>query len=750
MIVTYRLPAILVGLTLSACSIDDGPSLDPLVSNGQDGGYAAPANGPVLSPGPANEQKPAPLISKGNVQYDAPPSAAATLPAAPKSPEDELYDFSGMEPGDTTSDVDGLTLNFVDMDIKEIAKSILGDHLRLNYTIDPNLSTRLTLRTSEPLASDSVLVAFEQALAANGIALVRQGDVFNVQAAEGVKNAPLANNARLPGFATEIVQLHHVAPGEIAKILTEYGGTARISIADETRGLILITGSAPDRQQLEALIGAFDVDELSGMSFGLFPVGAASPRILIGELNAILKSDGLGSGGILKFIPIDRLQSILAIASDSSDIDQVQLWLTRLDRGISTTEPQLYVHYVEHGEAKQVARTLSAVFGITTDDNDSTYDNNGEVAPGYRPTLIGAKDAPGTTATGDVAAYAATPVKAEYGNDSNGAPDTGFGMGEGYPSDGPESYGGKHGTPTLRITADEQNNALFILATPKDYRLVEAALERIDIAPLQVLIEATIAEVSLTDDLKYGVEYFFKNNQNAFALVNNTLGVPTPVFPGFAAIFSVNDVNVVVTALEKVTNVKVISAPQLTVMDNRTARLQVGDQVPVVKQTAVSVNDPEAPIVNSVELLDTGVILSVTPHVNSSGEVQLEIEQEVSDVVATTTSTIDSPTIQQRRVKSAVAVDDGKTIALGGLIRDRGTVGTSGLPLLSKIPVLGALFGATSDTATRTELLVLITPHVIRDSRDADRITAELKGALKGLNSFRQKKMIAVPPEESE
>jgi general secretion pathway protein D len=180
----------------------------------------------------------------------------------------------------------------------------------------------------------------------------------------------------------------------------------------------------------------------------------------------------------------------------------------------------------------------------------------------------------------------------------------------------------------------------------------------------------------------------------------------------------------VLNAIESVTNVKVISNPKLLVLNNREAQLQIGDQVPVVTQSSVGTSNPDAPIVNSVSFRDTGVILRVTPRVNKNGLVQLDIQQEVSDVVPTTTSGIDSPTIQQRKISSTVAVKDGETIALGGLIRERNSKSRSGVPILVKIPGLGALFRSTNDAKGRTELIVLLTPRVL-DGPDDVRPTLE-------------------------
>jgi general secretion pathway protein D len=226
-----------------------------------------------------------------------------------------------------------------------------------------------------------------------------------------------------------------------------------------------------------------------------------------------------------------------------------------------------------------------------------------------------------------------------------------------------------------RILADEANNSLVILASAEEYQLLQQVIALLDVTPNQVMLEATIAEVTLNDDLAFGITWFLQDGEFDLSFSDLDNGAVASTFPGFSVLVDGADGRAALNAVASVTDVKVLSSPSLMVLDNRTATLQVGDQVPVVTQTAVSTIDPDAPIVNSVELRDTGVILKVTPRVNEGGRVMLDIEQEVSDVVETRTSGIDSPTIQQRKIKTSVAVDNGETIALGGLIRDKVTDG---------------------------------------------------------------------------
>jgi general secretion pathway protein D len=270
-----------------------------------------------------------------------------------------------------------------------------------------------------------------------------------------------------------------------------------------------------------------------------------------------------------------------------------------------------------------------------------------------------------------------------------------------------------------------------IVAKPDDYRLIEAAIRNLDIQPTQVLIEVTIAEVRINDSLRYGVRWFLQNGNNAASLSSDPGGSMGQVFPGFNYVFNTPNARVVLSTLESVTDVEIISSPALTVLDNQTATLKVGDQVPIATRSARSVTNADAPIVNDIQLKDTGIILSVTPRVNSSGLVMMDITQEASDVVPTTSSSIDSPTIRQRQITSSVAINSGAEIILGGMISRKREKKKSGVPFLKDIPLLGAAF--TSDATIdegKTELVIILRPTVMANRSDVYAVTQEIKNRM--------------------
>jgi general secretion pathway protein D len=278
----------------------------------------------------------------------------------------------------------------------------------------------------------------------------------------------------------------------------------------------------------------------------------------------------------------------------------------------------------------------------------------------------------------------------------------------------------------IRIIANNRNNALLIYATPGEFSMIRGMLVKVDIVPLQVLIQATIAEVTLNDSLQYGTQFFLNSGKYAFTL-GPTPSLPT-TFTGFA--FS-KAPQVILQALADVTKVKVLSAPQLLVMDNEPAHLQVGQQVPVLTGTATSTLASGAPVVNSIDYHSTGVIMQVTPRVNTDGLITLDIAQEVSDVAPPAQNTATgSPTFDDRIVRTSFAVQDGQTIGVAGLIKDRDQEENSGIPFLKDIPIIGTLASTQNNTRERTELLVMITPHVVNDQRSAWALTEDMRNQL--------------------
>ncbi|MFQ5348004.1 MAG: type II secretion system secretin GspD [Rhodothalassiaceae bacterium] len=683
---------------------------------------------------------------------------AAEGAAPPSAPE--LYPGSGRFVGTPQArvgegaDSGTFTLNFAGADVREVVDAVLGRMLGLNYLVDPKVQGTITARTARPLARDQVLPALEDILAVNGAAMVASDGLYRIlplDAARGGGPVLGGLRPRQQGFATHIIPLKFVSADAMQQTLESFLAPGRGLIVDEARNLLLFRGPGVEATDLIHLIDVFDVDWMEGMSFALLPLANANVGDVIVELDTIFGQDGNGPEamrGVVRFLPIERMNAVLVVSEQPVYLERARDWVARLDRGGGAQgQRQLYVYHLKNARAGEVGEVLGELFDVRT-VGESANAGRGEVALGLESGMLIGNTGGGLASGGGRLGGGQSTRPPARGSAASPTPSTsrasrtrrGGGALSGARSRRDLPFAGENGDGP-RIIADERNDAMLILATAQEYRMIEATLQRLDVPPLQVLIEATIAEVTLNDALQFGLRWFFDasgqdDTQNITFSDLETGGVNS-TFPGFSYLFEGNNARLALNALNEITDVTVVSSPQIMVLDNQTARLQVGDQVPVPVQQAVSTLDPNAPIVNSIQFQDTGVILEVTPHVNASGLVVLDVRQEVSDVVPTTSSGIDAPTIKQRAINSTVAVQTGETIALGGLIRDSRTGTDVGVPVLMHIPLLGNLFKTHSTKNDRTELLVLLTPQVVRDREEARTVTQELRRRLKGLERLR-------------
>jgi general secretion pathway protein D len=605
------------------------------------------------------------------------------------------------------SDDGGITLNFVDADVRDIAKAVLGDFLGLNYSVGANVTGTVTIQTSRPIAKADALPVLEQALQLNGLALVKHGAIYNIvpladarHQSGGVASGRRASTE--PGFGVQIVPLKYVGAAQMQHLLEPLVPSQAVIYADPSRNFLVIQGSQAERAAMVDEIGLFDVDWLSKMSFALLTPKYTDVNSLTKEMSEILGGEHSALAEFVRLVPIQRLNAILAISSQPRYLAQLQQWMDRLDQPGQGYERRFFFYPVQNARATDLAEALNrSIYGAKYQppaDSDNGNSNDGFA----EPTFGGASAPPPAT----------TPAAAA-------------------PAPGQDTPGSADAPTNVTVTVDKANNALLIYGTPQQFSVIADVLHHMDVAPIQVQLEAVIAEVTLNDGLQYGVQYFYQpNNKHELVLSDSNSTNITPALPGFSYLFTQGtNIKVVLSALSQVTHVEVISSPNVMVLNNGTALLQVGSQVPIATGQAVSVSSGGAPIVNSIQYHATGVILKVTPSVNRSGLVTLDVLQEVSNVAtdADPNSTLGSPTFAERKVKSTVAIHDNETVALGGLISSNHTRGSSGIPFLSEIPYVGGLFGTKTDTTDRTELMVLITPHVIENLEAARAVTEELR-----------------------
>ncbi|MBI1284049.1 MAG: type II secretion system protein GspD [Thiobacillus sp.] len=618
-----------------------------------------------------------------------------------------------------------LTLNFEGADLREVVRTILGDILRENYIVDPRVGGSITLRTARPIPRSAAMHTLEEVLRMNGAVMIREGDgVFRIvpaaTAGKGNTTPQIAESGKpLPGgYSIQIVPLRHIGVVDMAKILEPLTGDTSSVRVDPLRNLLILSGTQLQLRHLIETVDMFDVDWISGMSVGLFTLQSVDVNTVNGELEKLFGDKNLGPlAGIARVVPLERLNALLIISPQPKLLDLARTWIERLDRpGAGGGGQRLYVYQVQNGKAENLAGLLNEAFSSSAKAAQVKVKTPPDLAPGATPAEV--KSAKPAANSEKDAQFAS--LKIAYGT----------GESVGLPQD-------------VRIIADKDNNALLILASPADYDNIESALRKLDVAVRQVLVEVTIAEVSLTDELTYGLEWYF-NKGNGKGLLDTGAPGLTSLIPGFSYSWLSADYGAVLNALAKDSRLKIVSSPHITVADNQKAKIQVGDQVPTLSQTQ-SVEGSAVGIINSVQYTETGVLLDVTPRVNASGQVTMEISQEVSNATQTTTSDIDSPTIQKRTANSTVTVRSGETIILAGLIKEQKDNGNQGLPLLSKIPLIGGLFGTQTWKDNRTELIILITPHVLLSTPDAAAITKEYRKRLSGLESML--KSVELPPK---
>lgn len=738
-----RIFYLLVATLTAGCEKEPALPLDALPELQGAGGRADPRiNGRVGTP----DAPGAPIVS-----YVSPETATLVGQEMPSSTR-------GVSVARDTGDI---SLDFGDTDIREVAAQILGGLLQANYTIDPAVRGTVTLRTARPLTRAQLLPVLQALLAQNGAGLVQSGSLYRViPAAAAATNVSPGGD----GSGSTVVSLRYAVADELAKVIQPVISPGARIIADTGRNALIVSGEPEAREALATLVRSFDIDILAGQSYVLLMVPSGGVKDFASSLQDALRSQTGGAlAGLVRVLPMERLNAVLIISAQRAYIDAARRLADIVDRARRRTVRSWHVHYLQNSTANDVANLLQQAFtpnNVTTQPNPRLgasptarggvgVGTNAGSSTGGSPGGGGLGGAAGGLRTG-VAGMGSTSAGSLSGSGvADGAPtSTGQQQPSGASSNpllgGLDVLGvGPGGTPAatenMRIIPNEQNNALLIYGTQAEEESIAAVLRKIDILPLQVRIDATIAEVTLNDRLQYGTQFFFKGgglnailNSSSLTNINPTAAALNATFPGFFLGGQVaRGVDFAIQQLQAVTTVSVLSSPQLLVQDNQTARLQVGNLVPYLTQTSQSTIGAGAPVINSIAYQPTGVIMQVTPRVNSGGLVTLDIAQEVSDVdTGAATSGIDSPTFLARNVVSRVVVQGGQTIGLAGLIRDNASRGNQGIPWLKDIPVLGFLAGQQNNARTRTELIVLITPHVVRDQRDARALTQDLREQL--------------------
>jgi general secretion pathway protein D len=583
----------------------------------------------------------------------------------------------------------------------------------------------------------------------DNVALLRDPTGYRlVPAPEALGGASVDRTATAePGFGISIVPLRHVSAQNMLKLLDGFATRPGAVRVDAGRNVVLIQGTGTERRNAINTVLSFDADWMRGQSVGIFPIRNSTPEPIVAEIERIMDTGEGGLGqNMVKFQPIARLNAILVVSRKPDLVASAGTWIARLDQS-DNAGTNLKVYRLRYGNARQIAALLTDIFGARTGATASLDNAGSLLAPGGGAAVssnTGVLRSLGVTPPRQSIAIATTEAPGAAARTAPGAIDR--------PTDDPGGPGaaGRGGAATgdIRITADVANNSILVFTDQQNHRLVEQTLRQIDRPQLQVAIDATIAEVTLNDNLNYGVQFFLKSKDVGLgddkgSIINSIGGaVLAQAFPGFNFVLgSKAEPRLILDALHGVTDVKILSTPSIVVLNNQVATLQVGDEVPISTGTATVLTSNNT-VVNTIDYRNTGVILRVLPRVNANGNVVLEIEQEISNVSkASSTSTSNSsstttpnltPTVSQRRVKSSIAVASGQTVLLAGLISDQEDLDRKGIPILDSIPGIGNLFATQNRTNTRTELILFIRPQIIRTPVDANLVAEELRSKLHG------------------
>jgi general secretion pathway protein D len=756
---------------LLGCALKDNyafPGHD-IVDNIRNADLAARAPAPDRQGGVGNQAS-RPLLVPGADASAVPGSTDAGAPAR----------LAQSAPGVVASAA-GVEFNFENADIPTVAKALIGDTLGLAFVVDPRVQGTVTFASTGPIARKDVLPIFESILRMSSAAVVREPNLVKiVPIPEAAGAGSMSVGAGQPGFGVAVVPLRYTSAASVAKMAENFLSRPGAIRADQARNLLLVQGTSVERQSALDIIATFDVEWLRNQSVGVYPLKSTAPETMISELEKLFQSGENGQGqGAVQFQAISRMNAVMVVAKSAKTLDRVTQWVQRLDRS-DTTGNALRIYRLRYGNAVQVAKVLSDIF-VARGGGATTETPAGQLAPGVTSTQsrldsLGAAGGlggglGGSNTNASLASSTSSSQGVSVGGNTGRAGGSSASDFEGFAGQRGDTDNETPGRPAgsigrgvfqnVRITADSSTNSIVIYSNQEDYRTIERALRNIDRPRLQVAIDATVAEVTLTDQLQYGVQHFFTSSDVGMAADKGSVGLmpaagATPaatgtgtgtaatvvqaaflqrVLPGFNLLLGPEaQPRVILSALSTITDVKVLSSPSLVVIDDQPAVIEVGNQIPVTTSSATLLTNSNTPVVNTIEMRATGVILKVLPRVHANGLVQLEIEQEISNVVNPNQQTL-TPTIAQRRIHSTVAVTSGQTVLLGGLISEEQDNSKAGIPGISQIKYLGDLLGNTSKSRTRQEIIVFIHPMVVRDGVDQQAITEEFRQRLESMRA---------------
>lgn len=728
---------------------------------------SAQAINPFLAPFslpqvPATNQVPANKTQTQAGQQNQPGVPPAVLPVPALETPQPAVTLLTPAPPPTRGTAGGISLRFDNADIFDVIQVVLGEILNVDYIVDPAVQGKVTLRSTNTVQQSDVLGVLQVALANVGVSVLKTGSTYKV-----VRDVNLAREilpvkgetAQSP--VMRVIPLRFVQAAQVAATLKPFASPNGSLVPDPTNKYLIVADRASVVDRLETILETLDNELLRNITVRMLRPANADPLEIAKELDALFKTSGLlnqPNADAVKafFLPVPRLGAVLVASNSDVAILTAEKWFSILDAApLKDADGMVHVYPVANGTATHLANIMQQIFLGTGGGSSGAATTN---RPG---ALSGSTTTPSTTpnptATGlGAAANSATGQQASSGLISRGN----------VPQATASQIASQAGLAgSVSIIPDEATNTIIIRSSAEDYGRIKKVLSKIDTLPKQVLIQVIVAEVVLNDTLQYGVEWWLSsmlsNNGRGWSgqlgidgLLKppSTPGVVSGTSTGFnyAILNGTSKVIGLLNLLGKDTNVNLLSAPHVMAADGRVAKIEVGVDEPVVTQTVQAPNSNLTGLQtsNSVQYRPTGLILEVKPTISANGMVSMSISQEVSSRIGSVfVGGSEYPSFSKRRVTTDVAVEEGTSLLIAGLIEDKGNNTSVGLPGVKDVPLFGALFGSTNKVKTKTELLITITPHIVRNTADADRVATNFSGALSELknvvNKNRKNDMLA-------
>ncbi len=621
---------------------------------------------------------------------------------------------------------EGILLNFDNADIYEVIQ-VIAETLGLNYIIDPQVKGIVNIRSGQKIPMNQLSVLFRKILNINGLDIRQEGEyeyifVSNKLASQNFFGpGQMGDLKKSPRMVIQVLPLMYMSSTEAMQLIEPYiseQGSVHNLTSSNT---LIITDFESKVIDSLMLLSRIDISPLSSLKVRLVKIENAPLFDLRDELLEILSALQINKKDrdAISVIPLERVNSILLVSNNRKLIESAEEWVSELDVVPTQGRDNIYIYNVRNSVASDLADLVNT---LISDQGDGKTSQTRRPAP-IRPA----------SATEDSTTRAAAPSTASRGVSSG------------------ETSSSLHFAGEPVLIADDSRNIILLRALPVDYSRLAKLLERLDNLPRQVLIEVLVAEVTLSDGWEFGIEWALKDNNLNINHHDYTQTYSTEfdqVAAGALGGFSYSAISnsgrliTVLNALADKDDVSILSSPQVLVLNNETATVNVGQEVPIVTTETIN-DDVNTNNTRTVQYRDTGIILNVTPRINYDGIIILDIDQQVSEALTeNVTSGIDSPVITSRELKTKLAVKDGQSILMGGLIERKTESGEVGVPLLKDIPVLGWLFKYQTETNDKTELVIMITPYVIESEDVLDQYISqfklkmdELRGELTGAES---------------